>query len=113
MAQKVMIMFWWEFGLLSVSRHHITTFCKPSIHYACFKSVFRDSSLYPKEFSLFCLLRLISASADRNGYISNFCSMVELLHQLKNSFLNIEAFRNLILSQQGKRKTERLLDVYA
>jgi len=40
-----------------------------------FKIVFRDSSLYPKQLSLFCLLWLISASADRNGYISNFCSM--------------------------------------
>ena len=32
-----------------------------------FKSVFRDISLYPKQLSLFCLLRLIRASADRNG----------------------------------------------
>jgi len=50
-----------------------------------FNIVFRDSSLYPKQLSLlFCLLRLISASADRNGYISNFCSMIELLHELKS-----------------------------
>ena len=47
-----------------------------------FKIVFRDSS----QLSLFCLLRLISASADRIGYIRNFCSMIELLHELKNSF---------------------------
>jgi len=32
-----------------------------------FKIVFRDSSLYPKRLSLFCLLWLISASADRIG----------------------------------------------
>jgi len=51
-----------------------------------FKIVFRDSSLHPKQWSLFCLLRLISASADRNGYISSFCSMIELLHELKRSF---------------------------
>jgi len=31
-----------------------------------FKIVFRDSSLYPKQLSLFCLLWLISACADRN-----------------------------------------------
>jgi len=37
-----------------------------------FQIVFRDSSLYSKQLHLFCLLRLISASADRNGYISNF-----------------------------------------
>ena len=30
-----------------------------------FKIAFRDSSRYPKQLSLFCLLRLISASADR------------------------------------------------
>jgi len=51
-----------------------------------FKIVFRDNSLYPKQLSFVCLLRLISAGADRNGYISNFCSMIELLYKLKNSF---------------------------
>jgi len=50
-----------------------------------FKIVLRDSSLYPKQLPLFCLLRLISASAKRIGYISNFCSMIKLLHELKNS----------------------------
>ena len=49
-----------------------------------FQIVFRDSSLYPNQLSLFCLLRLISASAKRIGYISNFCSMTKLLHELKN-----------------------------
>jgi len=65
---------------------------KPSHHFLqtfrplrMFKIVSRDSSLYPKELSLFCLLRLISASADPIGYITSFCSMVELLHELKNS----------------------------
>jgi len=47
--------------------------------------VFRDSSLYPKQLSLFCLLWLISASADSTGYITSFSSMIELLHELKNS----------------------------
>ena len=49
------------------------------------KIVFRDSSLYPKQLSLFCLLRLINGSADRIGYITNFCNMIKLLHELKNS----------------------------
>jgi len=49
------------------------------------KIVFRDSSLYLKPLHLFCLLRLISASADPIGYITNFCSMIELLHELENS----------------------------
>jgi len=50
-----------------------------------FKIVFRDCSLYPKQLSLFCLLWLSSASADRIGYITSFCSMIKLLHKLKNS----------------------------
>jgi len=37
-----------------------------------------DSSLYPKQLSLFCLQRLISTSADRSSYITNFCSVIEL-----------------------------------
>jgi len=48
-----------------------------------FKIVFRDRSLYPKQLSLFCLLRLISA--DRIDYITNFSSMIELLHEIKSS----------------------------
>jgi len=51
--------------------------------------------------SLFCLLRLISASADRIGYITNFSSIIELLHDIKNSSFNIEGFRHLITSQRG------------
>ena len=50
-----------------------------------FKTVLCDSSLYLKQLSFVCLLRLISTSADRIGYISNYCSMIELLHELKNS----------------------------
>jgi len=34
---------------------------------------------------IFCLLWLISASADRIDYITNFCSMIKLLHEIKNS----------------------------
>jgi len=37
-----------------------------------FEIVFCDSSLYPKQLSLFCLVWLISASVDRIGSIANF-----------------------------------------
>ena len=62
---------------------------KPSHHFLqtlhrMFKIVFRDSTLCAKQLSLFCLLRLISASAKRIGYVSNFCSTIKLLHELKN-----------------------------
>jgi len=105
MGQKVIIRFWWESGLSSASRNHLTAFCRPFVHYTCLKIVFRDSSLYPKQLSLFCLLWLISASAGRIGYITKFCSMIELLHELKTAVFNIEAFRHSIMSLQGKRKT--------
>jgi len=49
-----------------------------------FKIVLRDGSLYPKQLPLFCLLRLICASADPIGYFSNFYSMIKPLHELKN-----------------------------
>jgi len=75
------------------------------------KIEFRDSTLYPKQLPLFCLLWLISACADRIGYITNLCSMIELLHELKQTAVfNIEAFRHLIMSQEGRIKTKSLLD---
>jgi len=61
-----------------------------------FKIVFGDSSLYRKQLSLYCRLLLISASADRIGCITRFCSMIGV---------SIVAFRHLIMSQQRKRKT--------
>jgi len=85
MGQKVIVRFWWESRLSSVSRNHVITFCRPFAHHACFKIVFHDSSLYPKQLCLFYLLCLISACADRIGRITNFCSMIKLLHELKNS----------------------------
>jgi len=35
MGQKVITRFWWEYGLASSSRNHLTTFCRPFAHYAC------------------------------------------------------------------------------
>ena len=63
------------------SHHFLQTFRPRRI----FKIVFRDSLLYRKKLSLFCLLWLISASADRIGYITKFCSMIKLLHEPKSS----------------------------
>jgi len=31
MGQKVIIRFWWESGLSSASRNHLTTFCRPFV----------------------------------------------------------------------------------
>jgi len=63
---------------------------KPSHHFLqtflplrMFTIVFRDSSRHRKQLFLFCLLWLSSASADHIGYITNFCSMIKLLHELQ------------------------------
>ena len=37
-AKKVIIRFWWESGLSSTSRNHLTIFCRPFVHYACLRS---------------------------------------------------------------------------
>jgi len=82
MGQKVTIRFWWESGLSSASRNHLTTFFQTFRPLRMFKIVFRDSSLYPKQLYLFCLLWLSSASAVRMGYIASLCSMIKLFHEL-------------------------------
>jgi len=35
MGQKVIIRFCCEPGLFPASRNHLTTFCRPFVHYAC------------------------------------------------------------------------------
>jgi len=85
MDQNVIIRFWWESGLPSASRNHLITFWQTFGPLRMLKIAFPESSLYPKQLYLFCLLWLISASADRIGYITSFCSMIKLLHELKNS----------------------------
>ena len=89
----------WDIVCIQKPHHHFLQTLRPL---RMFKIVLHNSSLYLKQLSLFCLLRLISASVDRNDYITNFCSMIEMLHELKTAVFNIEAFRYLILSQQGK-----------
>jgi len=40
MGQKLIIRFWWESGLSSAFRSHLTTFCRSFVHYACFRLYF-------------------------------------------------------------------------
>jgi len=37
MGQRVIIKFWWESGLSSASRKHLTTFCRSFVCYACLR----------------------------------------------------------------------------
>ena len=81
--------------------HHFLQTLRPL---RMFKIVFLGSSLYPKQLSLFCLLRLISASADRKGHITNFCSMIELLHELKINFFQHRSFQEFDNVSAGKKE---------
>jgi len=79
--------FRWESGLSSGYKTISPLFADlSSTRLYIFTIVFGDSSLYPKQLHLSCLLRLIRASTDRIGCIRpvNFCSLIELLHELKN-----------------------------
>jgi len=78
---SVLVGIWVIVCIQEPSHHFLQTF-RPL---RMFKIVFRDRSLYPKQLSLFCRLLLISACADRIGYITSFCSIIELLLELKNS----------------------------
>ena len=85
MDRRVIIRFWWESGLSSASRNHLTTFCRLFVHYTCLRLCSAIVNFMRNNCLLFCLLWLISACADRINYITNLCSMTELLHELKNS----------------------------
>ena len=85
MGQKVTIRFLvgiWVIACVQKPYRHILQTFRPL---CMFKIVFRVSSLYPEQLSLFFLLWLISASAGHTGFITNLCSMIELLHEFKNS----------------------------
>jgi len=89
----------WVIVCVQEPSHHFLQTFRPR-RMLLFKTVFRDGSLYPKQLFLFCL---ISASADCIGYITNFCSMIELLHELKNSSCqnrSIQAFDNVSVGKK-------------
>jgi len=69
-----------------------------------FKIVFRGNSLYPKQLPLCCLLRLINASTDHNGYITNFCGMVKLLHKLEKGGCLHRSIREFGNVSAGKKE---------
>jgi len=104
MSQKVIIMFWWEPGLLSASRNHATIFCRPFVHYAYLRLY--SAIVHVIQNNCFiCKLRLISAYADHIGYVTNFCSMIKLLHtSSKTAVVYTEAFRQFDNAPAGKKK---------
>ena len=92
--------------LSSASRNHLTTFCRPLIHYACLRlcseivHFIRNNCLYFvccgwSAKALTVLAILLNSVAWQN------CCM-----SLKTAVVNVEAFRHFIMSQQGKRKTK-------
>jgi len=87
MGQKVIIKVLvgiWIIVCVQKPPHHFLQIFRP-LH--MFKIVFRDSSLYPKQLCLFCLLWLSSTSADRIGHITSFCSMIKLARAQKQQLL--------------------------
>jgi len=62
-GQKVIIRFLWESGLSSASRNHLTTFCRPFVHYACFRLC--SAIVYFIRNNCLNLQWLISEGADR------------------------------------------------
>ena len=106
MGQKVIIRFWWESGLSSASRNHLTTFCRRFVHYACLRLCSAIVHFNGNNCLYFVSYWLRSACADRIDYITNFCSMIKLLHEFKNSSYwnrNIQAFDYV---SAGKKKNE-------
>ena len=79
--KKVLVGMWVIVCVQKPSHHFLQIFRPLRMN----EIVFRNRSLNPKQLSLFCLLGLISASADRIAKITNLCSIIELLHELKNS----------------------------
>jgi len=110
MGQKVMIRFWWEFGLSSVFRNHLTTFCRPFAHYAWFCSAIvhfiQNNFLY-----------FVCYGWERECW-PHWLQYQFLEHDRivaraqKTAVVDIEALGHLIMSQQGKKKTKSLLDFY-
>ena len=90
--------------LSSASRNHLTTFCRPLIHYACLRlcseivHFIRNNCLYFvccgwSAKALTVLAILLNSVAWQN------CCM-----SLKTAVVNVEAFRHLIMFQQWKQK---------
>jgi len=51
MVQKVIIRFWWESELSSAFRNHLTTFCRPFVHYACLRLCSAIVDFIPNSFT--------------------------------------------------------------
>jgi len=109
MGQKVISRFWWESGLSSASRNHLTTFCRPFVHCAWLRlcsaivHVIRNNCLY-----FVCY----GWSAHTLTALTKLPISVACCTSSKTAVFNIEAFRPLIMSQQGKMKNKNQLDFY-
>jgi len=106
MGQKVIIRLWWESGLSSASRNHLTTFCRrrPSVHYACLRLCSAvvlfiwNNCLYFVCWGWSARALTALATLPISVVWQNCCT------SSKTADFNIEAFRHFIMSQQGKRK---------
>jgi len=113
MGQKVIVRFWWDTELSSASRNHLTSFFRPFTHYA--RLTLCSVIVHFIQNNCLCFVCYgwsAQALTTLAALPISVCSMIELLHELESAIVNTEAFRHLIMSQQGKRKTKSLLDFH-
>jgi len=66
-----------------------------------FEIVFRDSSLYPKQLPLYCLVWLITSCADRVGFITTRATIVaQGFFVITRHLLQLERCSNPLQIQQ-------------
>jgi len=92
---SLIIRFWWESGLSSASRNHLTTFCKPFAHYACLRLCsaivyfMRNNCLY------FVYYGWSAHALTALATLPNSQSDGTIAPTQKTAVVNIEAFRHL------------------
>jgi len=112
MAQKAIIRFWWESGLSSASRNHLTTFCRPSVHYACLRLCSAIFLFIGNNCLCFLCFGWAAHALTALATLPISVAWQNCCTSTKTAYVKIEAFRHLITSQQGRMKTKSLLNFY-
>jgi len=105
MGQKVIIRFWWASGLSSASRNHLTTFCRPFVHYAYLRLC--SAKVHFIGSSCLCFVCYGWSAHALTALATLLISVAwwDCCTSSKTAVVKIDALKHLIMSQQGKRKT--------
>jgi len=109
---NTVIRFLWESGLSSASRNHLTTFCRPCVHYACLRLCSAIVHFIQNSFLYFVCFGWSAHALTALATLPVSVAWLNCCTSSKTAVVNIEALRHLIMFQQGKRKTKSLLDFY-